>query len=244
MPIISGIRAALPIVLGYIGIGLAAGLIASQAGLSVIEIGLVSLLVFAGSAQFVFAQLYLTGATTLVPTVFLLNFRHFLYSASFAPLVRHLPLWQRIAIGAQLTDETFAIGSALLKGHPLAHGSWMIALNFASYTAWFLGNLSGALIGSRLNNLDELGLDFALPAMFAAILMLLVIGSDRLMVALLAVFVAASLTLFIDLWFPSSFTTLLVAMGTATLATLLFGITEIDRKLAAAKPIGMIDPKT
>jgi len=244
VPIISGIRAAFPIVLGYIGIGLAAGLIASQAGLSVTEIGLVSVLVFAGSAQFVFAQLYLAGATILVPTVFLLNFRHFLYSASLAPLVRHLPLWQRIAIGAQLTDETFAIGSALLKGHPLAHGSWMIALNFTSYTAWFLSNLCGALVGSRLNNLDEIGSEFALLAMFAAVLMLLLTGSDRLIVALLSVFIAASLTVLIDLWSASSFTTLLVAMGTATLATLFFGITETDRKLVAAKPVDMIDPET
>lgn len=243
MPIIGGMRAALPIVLGYTGIGLAAGLIGSQAGLSVTEVGLVSLLVFAGSAQFVFAQLYLVGAVTLVPTVFLLNFRHFLYSASFAPLVRHLPLWQRTAIGAQLTDETFAIASALLKGRPLAHGSWMIALNFVSYTAWFLSTLCGALVGSRLDNLDRLGLDFALPAMFAAILMLLIRAADRLLVALLLVCCAAGLTILLDLWLPGSFTVLFAAIGAATLATLYFGVTETDRKLASGEPLTMVDPQ-
>ena len=234
-PALNGARAALPIVFGYIGIGLAAGLVGAQAGLSVAEVVLLSMLLFAGSAQFVFAQLYVAGAGVLVPTIFLLNFRHFLYSASFAPLARHLPLWHRFAIGAQLTDETFAIGSALINNRPLEHSSWMIALNFASYSAWCSGNLVGALVGSRFDGLDKLGLDFALPAMYAAILMLLVRGADRLAVSLSLVCCAAGLTLALELWLPSSFSVLLAAIGAATLATLLFGVTDEDRKLALAQ---------
>ena len=122
-----GMRAALPVVLGYLAIGFAAGAVGTAEGLSPLEIVVLSLLLFAGSAQFVFAELYAGSAAALVSAIFLVNFRHFLYSASLSRKLRRLPAWARFAAGAQLTDETFSVASALLKTPPV-RARWMLSL--------------------------------------------------------------------------------------------------------------------
>ena len=234
-PALQGLRAALPIILGYFGMGVAAGIVGVQAGLSVFEITFMSMLLFAGSAQFAFAQLYTAGGGVLVPAIFLINIRHLLYAASFAPLVKHKPTWLRFIIGAQLTDETFAVASAILRNRPLVKGSWMVSLNCAAYFTWCLSNMLGAMLGSQVLELERMGLDFTLAAMYAAILMLLIIAAPRLLAALVVAGAAFLFITLLELWLPSAFSVLLAAIGAATLATFLFGITAADEDLACGR---------
>ena len=218
-----GIKTAQPIMLGYLGLGMAAGLTAAQFGLSALEITLLSLLLFAGSAQFVFAQLWTAGGLILLPTIFFLNFRHFLYSASFSPLARRLPFASRFAIGAQLTDETFSLAAALLRGRALHSASWMLALNLASYTAWTCGNLAGALLGDYLGGIEQLGLDFALPAMYVAILMLLLTGESTVLRSTLTVIViAGGATLLLGWFHPHPANVLITSVLAASLGVVFF----------------------
>lgn len=143
------------------------------------EVGLLSLLLFAGSAQFIFAELITVAPITLVVTIFLVNFRHFLYSSAFAYRVRNLSVTKRICIGAQLTDETFAVASSVTS-EPLQRARGMLALNIFSYTCWFIGTLTGALVGGVGGDyLELIGIDFALASMFAALLMLQVYAVAR-----------------------------------------------------------------
>lgn len=217
-----GIKAAVPIVLGYISIGLAAGISGNLAGMSMAEVGLLSLILYAGSAQFVFAQLYSAGALVLVPTIFFLNFRHFLYSAALAPSTIKLPLNTRFVIGAWLTDESFSVAAANIQGEILERGSWLIALNFTAYSGWFIGNILGAAVGEELATIDSLGLDFALPAMYAAILMLLMVNFPRIVPCILAVLVAGTITVGIELIYPISSAPLIASCAAATLASMIF----------------------
>ena len=218
-----GIKTAQPIMFGYLGLGMAAGLIAAQAGLSALEILLLSLIVFAGSAQFVFAQLWTAGGLILLPTIFFLNFRHFLYSASFSPLARHLPFASRFAIGAQLTDETFSLAATLLRGRALHSASWMLALNLASYTAWACGNLTGALLGDYLSGMEQLGLDFALPAMYVAILMLLLTGDQTVLRPTLTVIaIAGGAILLLEWLYPHPVNILIASVLAASLGVVFF----------------------
>ena len=116
-----------PIILGYLPIGFADGILGVQAGLSPIEVLLLSLLVYAGSAQFIFASLLGVAPQTLIITIFLINFRHFLYATALSQRLKKLPLPTRIAIGAQLTDESFSLASVLSRPTML-HGGGLIAL--------------------------------------------------------------------------------------------------------------------
>lgn len=90
----NGMRASLPIVLGYIAIGLVVGAVAITAGLTVAEVSLMSLILYAGSAQLIVVSLIGVNASApaIVFTILLVNMRHLLYSASLAPHVRTLPL--------------------------------------------------------------------------------------------------------------------------------------------------------
>jgi 4-azaleucine resistance transporter AzlC len=182
----AGARAGLPVVLGYLSIGFAAGVVQRAAGLSVAEVMLLSLVLYAGSAQFVVASLVAAAVSpaTAVITVFFVNLRHLLLASALAPYCRNFPAWQNALIGAQLTDETFVIAWGRLAGGAggtpgVLNARWMIGLNLSAYGAWAVANLAGALLGDRVGNIHALGFDFALAAMFGALLVLQLAGQGR-----------------------------------------------------------------
>lgn len=168
-----GCREALPVILGYLPVGFAYGLLARQAGLSPLLTGLMSLIVFAGSAQFICVAMLGAGTAFLpiIITTFLVNLRHLLMSASLAPYYRKfngrwLPF---LAFG--LTDETFAVVSTVLHKEPKDE-KFIFALNMSSYAAWVAGSLLGGLLGGFLAGFTAMGLEYALYAMFIFLLVL------------------------------------------------------------------------
>lgn len=221
-----GARAGLPVVLGYLSIGFAAGVVQRAAGLSVAEVMLLSLVLYAGSAQFVVAGLVAAAVSpaTAVFTVFLVNLRHLLLSAALAPHCR-FPAWQNALIGAQLTDETFVIAWGRLSAHPGAslQAGWMLGLNLSAYGAWALANLAGALLGDRVGSTHALGFDFALAAMFGALLVLQLSAQERdargagVAVAVLA----AALSVVATLTLPGHWSILVATLVAATAGMLL-----------------------
>ena len=225
-----GMRAAVPVVLGYLAIGFAAGAVGAAEGLSPLEITALSLLLFAGSAQFVFADLYAGSPAALISAIFLINFRHFLYSASLSQKLRKLPLWARFAAGAQLTDETFSVASALLKAPP-TRARWMLALNITSYSGWCMGNLAGAVAAGGI---EFAGAEFALSAMFAALLMMQAAGA-RKAPKLTAAVIAAAVMLTLELTRPHPLNLLAATAISATACLLFFGG---DGEAAALKEEG------
>jgi predicted branched-subunit amino acid permease len=108
---LSGAKAELPILLGVAPFGMIYGALAVGAGLPVGMAQAMSAIVFAGSAQFIAAQLIGGGAPALVLllTTFIVNVRHMLYSASIAPYFRTLrPAWKWL-LAYFLTDEAYAV---------------------------------------------------------------------------------------------------------------------------------------
>ena len=216
----AGVYSATPIILSYLGIGFASGAINASAGLSPAEVLALSLILFAGSAQFVFADLYKAQAVVLIGTIFLLNFRHFLYSAAFIPYVRHLSAPARFCIGAQLTDESFVLATTVLPG-PLEKARWMLALNMSAYLAWAIANTAGALIGGVGDIATKLGIEFALTAMFAGILALLFLASSKRM-ATVAVAVSASVVVAaFEWWRPDAVNILIATVIAASIGLLI-----------------------
>jgi len=161
-----GAKAALPVVLGYLGIGFAAGVVERTAGLSYAEILLLSMVLYAGSAQFVVAGMLGSPAAAIVLTVFFLNLRHLLLSAALAPALRAVPAWKNALLGLQLTDETFVVASSRKR----ISAAWMAGLNLAAWSSWAAANLAGAALSGYAGNAKALA--FALPAMFAGLLVL------------------------------------------------------------------------
>jgi len=169
------------VVLGYLGIGLAAGVVERAAGLSYAEVLLISTVLYAGSAQFVVTSMVslASPAAAIVLTVFFLNLRHLLLSAALAPALRQVPAWKNALIGLQLTDETFVVAANRSRLYP----AWMAGLNLAAWSTWALANLAGAALSGSIGDTRVLG--FALPCMFAALLVLQIRSHPLLPVALL-----------------------------------------------------------
>ncbi len=182
-----GAKEALPIVLGYLPIGFAFGVLACNAGLSILETVLMSLFVYAGSAQFIAVGLLSTGGGfgLIVTTTFLVNLRHLLMSAALLPYLRKIPVPALAAIAYQITDESFALSTTVLKKRK-ATFPFMVGLQATSHSAWISFSLLGALSSSVLTGIDRLGLDFALPAMFIALLVMQLRGAKTIIVGIIA----------------------------------------------------------
>lgn len=167
----TGMQAALPTVLGYASIGFACGVVSVNSGITAVEMGLMSLLVYAGSAQFVMCAMILAGAPILsiAVTVFFVNIRHFLMSLHTTTVFQGNSLGSNIMIGSLLTDESYAVMlKEQLQGKRVSP-IWMYGNNLASYASWFVFTVLGNVLGGLIANPEALGLDFALIAMFIGI---------------------------------------------------------------------------
>lgn len=183
-----GVRALLPLLLGVAPFGVIYGVVALQAGIDPLAAVLMSSLVFAGSAQFLLAQLVGSGAPALlmVGAVTLLNLRHALYSASVAPQLAHLPRRWKLLLAYLLTDEAYAAAIPhLFDPERRSSRHWvLLGSGLTLWAGWQLSTLAGVLLGQELP--ADLPLDFALPLTFIAIVVPLIDSRARLAAALMA----------------------------------------------------------
>jgi 4-azaleucine resistance transporter AzlC len=196
-----GIRVCLPTVLGYLSIGFAAGVVEKTAGLSIAEISLMSLLIYSASAQFIAAGMIAAhgSATAIIFTIFFVNLRYLLLSASLSPYFRRLIPLKNMLIGSLLTDETFGVAMNMATNKKFISEKWMHGLNITAYLNWFIANIGGAFFGHWIANPEKFGLDFALPAMFIGLLVLQMVSRGKAMidvvVAISAVVIVVGVTL-------------------------------------------------
>ena len=185
-----GLRAVLPLLLGVAPFGVIYGVVALQSGIPALAAMAMSSIVIAGSAQFLLAQLVGAGAPMLlsVGAVGLINLRHALYSASVAPLLARLPRRWKLLLAYLLTDEAYAAAIPhLLAGREQDESSahWiLLGSGFGLWAGWQLATLAGVVLGAQLPS--GLGLDFALPLTFIAIVVPMITSRALLAAALAA----------------------------------------------------------
>lgn len=182
---LQGVKDCVPTLLGYISIGLAFGVVGSASGLSVLEIALLTILIYAGSAQFIFCALLLTSspASAIIVTIFVVNLRHLLMSLTLAPHFTRYSMLRNVGFGTLLTDETFGVAVTKQMQTGKLYGKWMDGLNLTAYIFWILSCVTGAFLGQWVANPEKWGLDFALIAMFVALLVLQLssVGKSKIM---------------------------------------------------------------
>lgn len=201
---IQGVKDCVPTLLGYLSIGLAAGVIQKTAGLSITEIALMSMILYAGSAQFIAAGMIAASSSipAIIITIFFVNLRHILLSAALAPYFRHLTPLRNMLVGTLLTDETFGVAISEAAKKKRISEKWMHGLNITAYVNWLAANLAGAFLAQWISNPEKFGLAFALPAMFIGILVLSMVGRNRIkldiVVAIIAVVIAVGSSFFLS----------------------------------------------
>ena len=184
---LTGLAPAVPVVLGYLPIGFAYGVLASNAGLSTLQTVLMSVIVFAGSAQLMAVGFFAQGINpyAIIATTFIVNLRHLLMSASLSPFMRKWRKREVTAFTFELTDETFGVHSLRFERGQTAAGA-AISINLVCQLAWVAGSLLGAIAGSLIKDVRPFALDYALPAMFIALLVLQLRGRLFVWVAILS----------------------------------------------------------
>jgi 4-azaleucine resistance transporter AzlC len=185
-----GLAAALPICFGYFPIGMALGVLAQQAGLGPAWIGLMSVLVFAGSAQFIGVAMIDGGASAaaIILTTLAVNFRHVLMSSALAVPLRGTGRLFLLLFAYGITDESFAVNMTRFR-----QGGWdrwrALVVHHAANTTWILATLCGASVGTLIPT-GAFGIDFALPGMFIALLVMQLHGRAYIFTGLLAGLIA------------------------------------------------------
>ncbi|MHB8770801.1 MAG: AzlC family ABC transporter permease [Syntrophales bacterium] len=190
-----GIVAAWPICLGYVPIGFAFGVLAHNAGLAPGEIGLMSLFVYAGSAQFIAVSMLSSGSAVIpiILTTFTVNLRHLLMSSSLAVYLHGLGVGRLSLYAYGVTDESFALNLARFRD-----GDWdwwrALALNQTANLAWLISTIIGGY-GGQFIPAGACGIDYALPAMFICLLVLQIRGGLYVLVAILSGLLAVAFSL-------------------------------------------------
>ena len=167
----NGVRDEAPILLGVAPFGLIFGALAVNAHIAVPAAQVMSSIIFAGSSQFIAAQMMGTGASGLVIilVVFVVNLRHALYSASVAPHVRHLAPGWKFLLAYLLTDEAYAVTITHYnqEGDPANKHWYFLGAGLTLWTAWQVSTAIGIFIGAQLPQDWPLG--FVLPLTFIAL---------------------------------------------------------------------------
>ncbi len=182
----SGATTAWPICLGYLPIGLALGVLAQQSGIPWWAVALMSILVFAGSAQFICVAMLAAGSSTtaIIFTTLVVNLRHTLMSSALAVYLRGVERKFLSLFAYGITDESFAVNMAKFR-----EGNWnrwqALVVNHVANIVWILSTIAGSLIGQLVPQ-GAFGIDYALTGMFICLLVYQLQGRIYILTGLIA----------------------------------------------------------
>ena len=168
--IIDGVRDVLPITLAVVPFAGVFGALAMEAGLSLGELTLASMTIYAGASQYAMLDLMGQGvpAWAIVLTVFAINFRHLLYSASLGRRLGAFAGWQKALAFFFLVDPQFASSETRAFKRGL-RPAYYFAYAAVLYTTWLVSNWIGALFGALIEDPAAYGFDFILPLYFTGL---------------------------------------------------------------------------
>lgn len=185
-----GINRTLPLLLGAFPFGLIYGALAVSSGFSLPAVMAMSVFVFAGSSQFIAVGLYAAQAPVLIIILvtFVVNLRHLLYSLSLLPYLKHLPHRWRIPLSFWLTDETFAVSIfRYQESENIDHNEYFqLGSSLSMYLNWQFWSFVGMILGERIPNAQNWGLDVAMPITFIGMIIPFVKTSAMLICVLVS----------------------------------------------------------
>ena len=192
---LNGLAAGAPFILVIVPFATLFGLLASEAGLNVIEALVFSIVVIAGAAQFTALQLIQEEAPTLIvlASALAVNLRMAMYSASLTPYLGAAPLWQRACAAYLTVDQSYLVAISKFERTPEMSVPERIAYFFGAVTPgaplWYLFTVLGAYLGTQVP--ETWALDFALPITFLA----MIAPMFRTLAHVIAALVAVSVSL-------------------------------------------------
>ncbi|WP_274519630.1 AzlC family ABC transporter permease [Caenibacillus caldisaponilyticus] len=226
----SGVKAGIPIAIGYMPIALTFGLLARTTGLTFAEAAAMSLFVYAGASQFMALQMIAggTGPLEIILATFIVNIRHFLMTASIGERMKEPSRLKRALIAYGITDETFSVASL---NRECVGTSYMGGLIVMAYGTWNVFTWIGYAAGASLPGVLQKSMGIALYAMFIG----LVVPSLKKERKALAIFLMSAglstlLSFFLSAGWAIVWSTLIAAVAVEIL--FLRKKSEVDKKQA------------
>ncbi len=173
-----GIVEAAPVVAAVLTYGLMLGAQATQKGLRLLEVPLMTGSNYAGGSEFAAIGLWASPPPVLLiaAVTLLINSRHLVMGAALAPHLGHLPRWKALLLLFIMADETWALGygdtlkRARLGVRPAFSLRYYAGVGGAIYVSWLASTTLGAAIGPVLGDVAAFGFDMAFPAVFLALI--------------------------------------------------------------------------
>ena len=173
-----GIAETWPILFAVVAYGLVFGAQASQRGLRLLEVPLMTGSNYAGGSEFAAIGLWASPPPLLliVAITFLINSRHLIMGAALTPYLRRLPRWRALVLLFFMSDESWALSFADIRkregagrGTPFSPGFYA-GCSGMIYVGWLGATTLGAAAGPLLGDVDRYGFDMAFPAVFLVII--------------------------------------------------------------------------
>lgn len=169
-----GLRASLPVLLGFIPFALVLGAQAAQKGLSVVEVPLMTGLNFGGGSEFTAIRLWTSPPHLLLIAAMslLVNSRHLLMGAALAPYLRHVPRRRALAALFFMCDESWALALADAQRRAVSRISlgYYLGVSAGLYLTWMVFTTIGAALGPVIGDVERYGFDMAFTAVFLVLL--------------------------------------------------------------------------
>ncbi|WP_182417189.1 AzlC family ABC transporter permease [Bartonella sp. HY038] len=224
----AGFLACIPTLLGYWAIGFACGAVGNVTGFSTFEIVMMSVFIYAGSAQFLFYQFAAAGAGVIAIALAIgfINLRYLLINTYMSQFFSKSSWWEKLVAGALITDETFGVASQYaLKNNNQLPFYWLLGLNVTAWLSWIFANLVGSFFASLLPLWLRDSLSFSLVGMFVGLLLLGWFASrTRILDIIVMVIAVAVIVLTHDLFSTDkileNLSTLIATIIAATIATI------------------------
>ncbi len=168
---VKGIIDVSPLMIPVIPFGIIFGVLAIDIGLTPITTMAMSIIIFGGASQIVFLQLFSAGASSLVivSSVGAVNSRHLLYGAVFSEHMSDYKMIWKIIFSYFLVDQAFAVSNSYMKKNKNENKAFhFFGAGATCWVIWQTTTLIGIFLGSIIP--DKLGLSFAVPLTFLALL--------------------------------------------------------------------------
>lgn len=159
----------IPVIIGYMFLGITYGIMVSQTGLNPIFAPLMSLTMYAGSMQFVILPLLKTDISIIAIIILTLsvNIRMMFYGVSL--LNEYKNSRSKFLFILTLSDETFALDTSIKAPNDINKSDFFLAIGIINYIVWALASYIGALLGGLIS-FNTMGMDFVLTALFLVLL--------------------------------------------------------------------------